>query len=92
MRYSKFLSCCGAEESRSAAYAGVKPNPAPRTIHRDTSPREMAADTPTGMELDRVIAEQVRKCRRASGMSVGDMAAPSCLLLAITAYPDSHQG
>ncbi|MGW0040720.1 helix-turn-helix domain-containing protein [Rhodococcus sp. NPDC003348] len=46
-----------------------------RPVHHDTAQREVPADTPTGVDLERVIAEQVRKLRLASGLSVGDMAA-----------------
>ncbi|MGW4477572.1 helix-turn-helix domain-containing protein [Rhodococcus triatomae] len=46
-----------------------------RPVHHDTAPREVPADSPTGVDLERVIAAQVRKLRLASGLSVGDMAA-----------------
>ncbi|NMD63450.1 MULTISPECIES: helix-turn-helix domain-containing protein [Rhodococcus] len=50
-----------------------------RSVHRDTGDpapeqREVPADTPTGLDLEKVIAAQVRKLRLASGLSVGDMA------------------
>ncbi|SEE02404.1 Helix-turn-helix domain-containing protein [Rhodococcus jostii] len=35
----------------------------------------MPSDTPTGPDLEKVIARQVRSLRKASGLSVGDMAA-----------------
>ncbi|CAM3001588.1 XRE family transcriptional regulator [Prescottella defluvii] len=50
-------------------------SPTERPVHRDTTEREVPADTPTGVDLERVIAVQVRKLRLASGLSVGDMAA-----------------
>ncbi|WP_067825861.1 helix-turn-helix domain-containing protein [Nocardia inohanensis] len=37
--------------------------------------REVAAGTPSGVDLERVIGRQVRALRLASGLSVGDMAA-----------------
>ncbi|WP_067696484.1 helix-turn-helix domain-containing protein [Nocardia jejuensis] len=37
--------------------------------------REVPADAPTGVDLERVIGKQVRALRLASGLSVGDMAA-----------------
>ncbi|MFF2553476.1 helix-turn-helix domain-containing protein [Nocardia sp. NPDC058058] len=51
-----------------------------RTEIRDTGDpapvqREIAADTPTGVDLERIIGKQVRALRLASGLSVGDMAA-----------------
>ncbi|WP_040810370.1 helix-turn-helix domain-containing protein [Nocardia concava] len=51
----------------------------PRAEHRDTGDpapvqREVPPDTPTGVELERVIGKQVRALRLASGLSVGDMA------------------
>ncbi|WP_405487621.1 helix-turn-helix domain-containing protein [Nocardia sp. NBC_00511] len=50
-----------------------------RPEHRDNGDpapvqREVAADAPTGVELERVIGKQVRALRLASGLSVGDMA------------------
>lgn len=47
--------------------------------HRDTGDpapveREVPSDTPTGPDLERVIAKQVRALRRSTGLSVGDMA------------------
>ncbi|MGY4103472.1 helix-turn-helix domain-containing protein [Nocardia sp. R16R-3T] len=54
--------------------------PAGRPEHRDTGDpapiqREVPRDTPTGVDLERVIGRQVRNLRTASGLSVGDMAA-----------------
>ncbi|MFD3813107.1 helix-turn-helix domain-containing protein [Rhodococcus sp. NPDC058639] len=45
-----------------------------RAILHDTSGREVPRDTPTGVDLERAIAHQVRALRLASGLSVGDMA------------------
>lgn len=50
-----------------------------RPEHRDSGDpapvqREVAADAPSGVELERVIGKQVRALRLASGLSVGDMA------------------
>lgn len=50
-----------------------------RQTHRDTGDpapvdREVPQDTTTGPDLERVIAIQVRALRRATGLSVGDMA------------------
>ncbi|RRQ26261.1 XRE family transcriptional regulator [Rhodococcus sp. Eu-32] len=47
--------------------------------HRDTGDpapveREVPGDTPTGPDLEKVIAKQVRALRRSTGLSVGDMA------------------
>ncbi|HEY9315343.1 MAG TPA: DNA-binding protein, partial [Williamsia sp.] len=36
--------------------------------------REVAADAPTGNDLEAAIASQVRTLRKATGLSVGDMA------------------
>ncbi|MCU1644586.1 MAG: putative Xre family DNA-binding protein [Nocardia sp.] len=51
-----------------------------RVEHRDNGDpapvqREIPADTPTGVDLERIIGKQVRALRLASGLSVGDMAA-----------------
>ncbi|MET9489233.1 MULTISPECIES: helix-turn-helix domain-containing protein [unclassified Nocardia] len=51
-----------------------------RVEHRDNGDpapvqREISADTPTGVDLERIIGKQVRALRLASGLSVGDMAA-----------------
>ncbi|MCV7420432.1 helix-turn-helix transcriptional regulator [Mycobacterium yunnanensis] len=48
--------------------------------HRDTGDpapvaREVPRDTPTGVDLEKVIAKRVRALRRSTGLSVGDMAA-----------------
>ncbi|MEU0494004.1 XRE family transcriptional regulator [Mycobacterium sp. NPDC006124] len=48
--------------------------------HRDTGDpapvaREVPRDTPTGVDLEKVIAKRVRELRRSTGLSVGDMAA-----------------
>ena len=48
-------------------------------VHRDTGDpapvqREIPPDAPTGTDLERVIAAQVRKLRKSSGLSIGDMA------------------
>jgi ribosome-binding protein aMBF1 (putative translation factor) len=48
-------------------------------VHRDTGDpapveREVPSDTPTGPDLEKVIGKQVRALRKASGLSVGDMA------------------
>ena len=48
-------------------------------VHRDTGDpapveREIPPDAPTGPDLERVIATQVRKLRKSSGLSIGDMA------------------
>ncbi|NMN94551.1 helix-turn-helix domain-containing protein [Antrihabitans stalactiti] len=48
-------------------------------VHRDTGDpapveREIPPDAPTGPDLERVIAAQVRKLRKSSGLSIGDMA------------------
>lgn len=45
-----------------------------RPVLHDDSGREVPRDTPTGVDLERAIAGQVRKLRLASGLSVGDMA------------------
>lgn len=37
--------------------------------------REIPPGSPSGIDLERVIAEQVRKLRKSSGLSVGEMAA-----------------
>ncbi|MGC4991978.1 helix-turn-helix domain-containing protein [Nocardia salmonicida] len=37
--------------------------------------REIARDTPTGIDLERIIGRQVRTLRQSTGLSVGDMAA-----------------
>jgi transcriptional regulator with XRE-family HTH domain len=47
--------------------------------HRDTGDpapvaREVPRDTPTGVDLEKVIAKRVRALRRSTGLSVGDMA------------------
>jgi transcriptional regulator with XRE-family HTH domain len=47
--------------------------------HRDTGDpapveREVPSDTPTGVDLEKVIAKRVRALRRSTGLSVGDMA------------------
>ena len=47
--------------------------------HRDTgdpapAQREVPEGTATGPDLERVIANQVRSLRKATGLSVGDMA------------------
>jgi transcriptional regulator with XRE-family HTH domain len=47
--------------------------------HRDTGDpapvaREVPRDTPTGVDLEKVIAKRVRSLRRSTGLSVGDMA------------------
>nr|WP_218681219.1 XRE family transcriptional regulator [Rhodococcus qingshengii] len=49
---------------------------APRRDTGDPAPvvREVPPDTPTGPDLERVIAGQVRALRRSTGLSVGDMA------------------
>ncbi|WP_433709448.1 helix-turn-helix domain-containing protein [Nocardia sp. CA-084685] len=54
--------------------------PVARPQHRDTGDpapvqREIPRDTPTGIDLERVIGKQVRSLRTATGLSVGDMAA-----------------
>lgn len=56
----------------------MKSNARPST-HRDTGDpapvqREVPKGTATGPDLERVIANQVRSLRRATGLSVGDMA------------------
>ena len=46
-----------------------------RPVLYDDSGREVPRGTPTGVDLERAIAHQVRSLRLASGLSVGDMAA-----------------
>ncbi|RIK04284.1 MAG: DNA-binding protein, partial [Acidobacteria bacterium] len=46
-----------------------------RPVLYDAPGREVPRDTPTGVDLERAIAQEVRKLRIASGLSVGDMAA-----------------
>lgn len=66
-------------------------SPSKRPVHHDTAQREVPADTPTGVDLERVIATQVRKLRLASGLSVGDMAAKVGISKAMLSKIESAQ-
>ena len=70
--------------------------PAGRPEHRDTgdpapNQREVPRDSPTGVDLKRVIGRQVRNLRTASGLSVGDMAAKIGILKAMLSKIENAQ-
>jgi transcriptional regulator with XRE-family HTH domain len=65
-------------------------------IHRDSgdpapTEREVPSDTPPAPELELAIAAQVRALRRASGLSVGDMAAKAGISKAMLSKIENAQ-